>query len=259
MRAYALPAGELVSSKPEPRDYNRVLGDAIRWVAFGVLFFVACHMVPAIRESISGFGVLGVWCAAGVMILVGIAQGIVRSLWRYRIGQSVYTFEELIPQVDLSEEALTQINEVKEEYGRLLSDLAYRVEFSALFDAASPATEELTLALFDWDSTWAQLDGQGRAKLAGRVGKAFQEAKAYAERVGLQHLPRSAHDKASRALRAARVAADRRAAKGERDAALRVAVEILDDLALYYLPTGAQANEALQGRRLKQLPGRRSS
>ncbi|MFD0865434.1 hypothetical protein ACFQ06_06360 [Tessaracoccus lubricantis] len=70
------------------------------------------------------------------------------------------------------------------------------------------------------------------------------------------------HDPDHRAGRrqevAGRLAVDASATASERTTALERAVAILDDLALYYLPTGAQARRAMLGGAPPQLPGRRS-
>ena len=74
----------------------------------------------------------------------------------------------------------------------------------------------------------------------------------------MDHLPAEARDRAGTALKAARLATDEAAPEPERQAALGRAVEILDQLALYYLPTGAQARRAITGSAPPQLPGRRN-
>ncbi|NLE99254.1 MAG: hypothetical protein GX596_14895, partial [Propionibacterium sp.] len=66
-------------------------------------------------------------------------------------------------------------------------------------------------------------------------------------------------ERATTALKAARVAVDERAPEAERAAALSRTIRLLDALALYYLPTGLEAREAIHGRPIRQLPGRASS
>nr|WP_281278438.1 (deoxy)nucleoside triphosphate pyrophosphohydrolase [Tessaracoccus massiliensis] len=95
--------------------------------------------------------------------------------------------------------------------------------------------------------------------LARRVRATFTAARANAERIGMQYLPEQYRDRAGTALKAARLATDKGAAASERETALRRAVEILDELALYFLPTGTDARKAITGRAPLALPGRRSS
>ena len=111
--------------------------------------------------------------------------------------------------------------------------------------------------MFRWDSSAARLEPQELVELATTIRGTFLAAKHHAERVGMNHLPKAARPAAKRALHAVRRARDPQAPAAERQAALRAAVEILDDLALYYLPSPGEARDALGGRRLKQLPGRR--
>lgn len=175
----------------------------------------------------------------------------------FRVDGRDWALNDLAPLNDCRDIASRQVEDVKEEYGRLLTDLPYRVANPALFDAACPTTEVLTLALFEWDSTWARLDDEERGALASRVVAAFHAARHHAERVGMNHLPPDTRDDARRALGALRIATASTGSPAERTAALEQAVELLDDLALYYLPSGTETREALGGRQLKQLPGRR--
>ena len=101
-------------------------------------------------------------------------------------------------------------------------------------------------------------DADERRALAQEVRATFAAAKANAERIGMDHLPEAARGKARTALKAAAVAADKSAPEPERETALRRAVALLDELALYYLPTGTDARKAISGRGAPQLPGRRT-
>ena len=202
----------------------------------------------------------------GLVILTSMLGGAVMAGMRlvssgevgYRIDGVRMKLAELPLPLDV-ETAIRQVEAVKEEYGQLLTDLAYRIEHPALFDAASPATERLTLALFEWDTTVTGLDDAARVELARTVVASFEEARDHAERVGMAHLPEDSRELATRALKAARVAQDPGAGRAEREAARRVAIDLLAGLALYYLPTPDEARVALGGRRLRQLPGRRAS
>lgn len=150
------------------------------------------------------------------------------------------------------------VDDVKAEYGRLLSDVVARIELPALFDPLEPTTKAFTLALLQWDNNDGVADDETRRALAAQVRGTFAAARANAERIGMDHLPADVRDRAETARRAARLAADESAAQPERDAALAKAVAILDELALYYLPTGAQARKAITGAAPLALPGRKS-
>ena len=150
------------------------------------------------------------------------------------------------------------IDDVKAEYGRLISDIAYRIEYPALFDPHEPTSKAFTLALLQWDNNDGVVGDDERRELALRVRATFEAARANAERIGMQHIPVESREKASTALKAARLATDQSATEAERATALQRAVTILDELALYFLPSGAQARKAITGNAPLQLPGRRA-
>lgn len=138
---------------------------------------------------------------------------------------------------------LDRVEVVKSAYGQLLSDIVYRIENSALFDTAHPATNRFQVALLTWDA------GSPRAaEMAEEVEVSFATARRDAERLGLTHLPLSARSSAARAVKVARVALSD-APEAERAAALVRADEILTSLALYYLPTVDRASPSLIGSR----------
>ncbi|MFD0865357.1 hypothetical protein ACFQ06_05960, partial [Tessaracoccus lubricantis] len=88
----------------------------------------------------------------------------------------------------------SRVDLVKERLGGLRTDIVYRIENSALFDAAVPQTERLELALLSWD------EGSPEAtQLATEVERAFDEARRHAEDLGLDHLPTTARDSGRRA------------------------------------------------------------
>lgn len=131
--------------------------------------------------------------------------------------------------------AQSQVDEVRAEYGRLLGDVAYRIEASALFDSAVPTTRAFETAL----ALWADSEGKPEAevlRLAAMVRVTFETARAHAETVGLAHLPTEAQDPARRAAGAARLARSA-PSEPERQAAQAQVTRILSSLALYYLPT----------------------
>lgn len=256
LRAFTLPVGELARSWLGPRDFLRFQTSGVVGALISGLFLATMHSSGDLLRDLGAPSILLFLLMYGVL-LVSLLVIFERHGWVHVIDGRRWRLADLEVGPDPAEIATRQVDEVKEEYGRLCTDLPYRIEHPALFDAAHPATEELTLALFQWDSEQARLDAGERAALASRVVTAFQTARQQAERIGMDHLPRTARAEASRALAAARIAADSRTGRAERSAALEVVVQILDDLALYPLPSVAEARDAVGARRLKQLPGRR--
>ncbi|MDO5066026.1 MAG: hypothetical protein Q4D96_01935 [Propionibacteriaceae bacterium] len=258
LRAFRLPEGNLVRAWLRPRDYLRHQLSGLVVLLVTGLFCAAMFTSREILVITGGLGILLSFPLAG-MFLVGLGMVFQRCGWVFVIDDQWWALADLAVGPDPVEVATRQVDEVKEEYGRLLSDLPYRIQYPALFDAGHPATEELTLALFQWDSEQARLDRAEREALASRVTRAFHTARRHAERVKLGHLPEASRVEAGRALKAARIAVDPAASRTERAAALEAAVQILEGLALYQLPSIAEARDAVEGRRLKQLPGRRSA
>lgn len=248
LRAFRLPTGE-VTAKLKP------LSTALFYLPWILGAFLTG--AGAFAESL-GFGRY-VLLALGITILI-IAQDAFKKSQRYRdwaLSSKDETVKAIdIPLPDLPEEI--EVDEVKEEYGRLLSDIVYRIECPALFDPHEPTSKEFTLALLQWDNNDGVAADDERRELARRVRATFTAARANAERIGMDHLPVDVRGRAATALKAARLAVNKGAPEPERDTALRRAVEILDELALYYLPTGAQARRAITGSGPPQLPGRRS-
>lgn len=142
-------------------------------------------------------------------------------------------------------QSLLRVRELKAEYGKLLSDVVYRIENSALFDNSVPLTREFQLLMMRWDDEHARLDDDERATLARRLELAFHTARRHAETVGLSHLPRTARADAARAAKAARLS-QRAATPGEREAALSRATHLLGGLALYYLPSPREVPRMLE-------------
>ncbi|HMR50231.1 MAG TPA: hypothetical protein PKE40_13395 [Arachnia sp.] len=135
--------------------------------------------------------------------------------------------------------AEAQVAEVRESYGRMLGDIAYRIENSALFDPAVPLTRQFDTALALWGDVNAATPETEVVRRASLVKVAFDAARANAETLGLAHLPDTARDAARRAAAAARLAAGT-SVDAERDAALAQVIQILNSLALYYLPQPAE-------------------
>ncbi|RRD48518.1 hypothetical protein [Arachnia propionica] len=257
LRFASLPDGEVVHEALGPLHNLRrhsvpslLRGAALTLLVVGLVVFVT-H---------SAFGPWGVTLVSLPMTLIlggMVLELFIGKTFMFRTGGRNWAFTDLLVDESRGEIALRQVQGVKEEYGRLLTDLPYRVENPALFDASCPTTEALTLALFEWDSTWARLDDDALVALSSRVVGAFHAARHHAERVGMDHLPPGAREDARRAVGALRLAAAASSA-GERTAALKQAIDLLDDLALHYLPTGAETREVLNGRQVLQLPGRRA-
>lgn len=139
---------------------------------------------------------------------------------------------------------------VRARYGELLSDVVYRIENSALFDAAVPQSQRFQIALLQWDENSPEA-----YLLADEVDEAFDEAVRNAEELGLDHLPTTAREPAARAAKAARLAIDSKSS-GERIAAAKRAAEILSALALYHLPVIEPGSRSLVGERRAIEPGR---
>lgn len=249
-RAFQLPPGKVHRSFPVTGIFVRtflLLGVAGVLLA-GVVFFIQGD-----DSILLGGLLLGVALVSGHLIL---QSRIGRSEWLFAHDGQTHRLRDMRQPEQL---ATVDIDDVKEEYGRLLSDIAYRIEYPALFDPHVTTTRSLTVALLQWDNNQGLLSYDESRALAARVRGAFQAARQHAESVGMNHLPQEARSDAQTALAAARLAADTRATSAERQTALQKAIAILDSLALYYLPTGADARRAIEGRTILALPGRRST
>lgn len=167
-----------------------------------------------------------------------------------------YPLERLLDDRPAAAAARGVVADIKEEYGRLLSDIGYRIEFPALFDPADGAAGRFTRALIRWDSHHERMDGSELGTLAAQIRVAFETARAHAETVGMDHLPQEARADAGRALGAARIAKSG-ATPEERRTALARAKQILAELAIYYLPNPDETQLMVEGKRVLALPGRR--
>lgn len=250
LRAFALEHGIIVG-KP---NHGRLVLNLLPLILGGVMAFVG-----PIAASLGfwRFLIMGVGVA---MLVIGIdawKKGNYTKTWMishgtHEPGLAAHQFQLPAPAQDVD------IDDVKAEYGRLLSDVVYRIECPALFDPHEPTSKAFTLALLQWDNNEGMLSTDDRLALATKVRSTFNAARANAERIGMTHIPAESREKAATALKAARLAADQSATDAERAAALNRAVAILDDLALYFLPSGSEARKAITGRTLLQLPGRRA-
>lgn len=136
-----------------------------------------------------------------------------------------------------------RVDQVKATYGELAADIVYRIEASALFDPAVEQTQRFQLALLAWDPSSPEA-----ASLATEVEDSFTEARATAERLGLDHLPETARGTASRAVKSAKLALSA-TTEAERLAARRQVADLLGSLALYWLPPVDEDAPSLIGQR----------
>lgn len=132
--------------------------------------------------------------------------------------------------------AFQRVDAIRTAYLELREDIAYRIESSALFDPAVPATAAFEEALVRFGDVTDATPTPELDDHATEVELAFNTARANAERLGLEHLPEDARAEGRRAGKAARLAAGA-STEGEREASLTQVRRILDSLALYYLPT----------------------
>ncbi len=140
--------------------------------------------------------------------------------------------------------AEAQVAEVRALYGRMLADIAYRIENSALFDSTVPTTRQFETALALWSDMTRSTGDEEVLRRSAIVALAFRTARSHAETVGLGHLPTTAHDSARRAVGAARLACSS-TSESERDAAQSRVVSILRSLALHCLPDPAAVPRAI--------------
>ncbi|MDO5094752.1 MAG: hypothetical protein Q4D79_15285 [Propionibacteriaceae bacterium] len=134
-----------------------------------------------------------------------------------------------------------QVARIRDEYGRLRTDLIYRIENPALFDPSVPTTAAFEKALARFTEA---ADPQQLELRADRVELTFTLARQHAERVGLRHVVPEDRDDVQRAAKVARMAR-RAATPGERAAALKQLQKILDALTLYYLPRRVELAELM--------------
>ena len=154
------------------------------------------------------------------------------------------------PEAAVGVSPAERVGVVKASYGEKLGDIVYRIENSALFDAAVPETQRFQVALVAWDESSPDAE-----RLATELEGAYDEALRNAERLGVSHLPETARDPARRAAKAATIALGD-GPEPEREAARARVAEILGSLALYYLPTVDPTAPALIGQRRAIEPGR---
>ena len=248
VRAFALPAGSMQHNHLPTIVLSTVL---FAVVAVTAIPFLLLTPLPAQAQAF----------LATALIALAIVGPILRSRVRpavrqaFRTAAGNYPLDRLLDSRPRALEAARSVDEIKERYGELLSDICYRIENPALFDPVVPATNALTTALIRWESRRPDLEAAEIGTLAAEVRVAFETAQANAEAVGMTHIPSASRPPAERALKAARLARSTRS-PAEREAALRQVSGILADLALYYLPNPTEATLMVEGRRILALPGR---
>lgn len=173
-------------------------------------------------------------------------------------AQGQWRLSQLLDERPALQAATADVDEIKEEYGRLLTDVVERIEHPALFDPAVDTTHRFTSALIQWDESGSNPEPAERSALAARVRITFDAARRHAQTVGMDHLPPEAREPANRAAKALRLATSS-SSPAERESALRAGMRILDSLMLYYLPRAGQVQTMVEGRSLPALPGRRTS
>lgn len=131
--------------------------------------------------------------------------------------------------------AFQRVDAIRAHYLSKREDIVYRIESSALFDPAVPATAAFEKALVAFDDVRDDTPIETVDALANDVELTFNTAEANAERLGYLHLPEGTRDSAGRAAKAARLAAGA-STEGERIASLTQVKRILDSLALHHLP-----------------------
>lgn len=140
---------------------------------------------------------------------------------------------------------VARVDSIRAEFGQLEADIVYRINNSALFDTAVPATERFQMALIAWQDA-SDDSVEEMNSLAADVEIAYSVARANAETLGLFHLPETARPDGRRAAKAARLALSA-TNEGERQASRHQLMRILNSLALYYLPDVKDAARAIEG------------
>ncbi|SDL52385.1 hypothetical protein [Tessaracoccus oleiagri] len=243
---FALPEGRVLA-----RWSGWFLAELASIAALGVALTMYAHYEdPDVPVLMMLFGTL-----VGVFIAF---FALPQARHAYEVDGVAHDLRGLVRPDQDERAGLSLAEDVKTEYGRLLSDVVYRIENAALFDPSVPTTREFAELMVRWDEDRARLRPDQRQTLAADLRVAFDTARAHAERVGLTHLPATARKPAAVAAKSLLLARNPATTEAERRTALAKANEILDSLMLYYLPTPGEATELLEGRRPKALPWRRS-
>lgn len=197
--------------------------------------------------------------ASFIPLLYGLWTHLPRTVEGQRVVLTPREIEEQLRELPAIEQdrpvdlptltPLERADHVRATYGQLLTDVVYRIENPALFDAAVPTTQAFELALLLWNQ-----DASDAAALASELESSFEAARRHAEAVGLDHLPEHARPVAERAVKAATTALTS-GNEAERAVAREQAAKLLNSLALYYLPPIDPSAPALIGERKAIGPG----
>ncbi len=150
--------------------------------------------------------------------------------------------------------AIQRVAAIRTEFAELQSDIVYRINNSALFDSAVPATERFQMTLIAWEDA-GEVPLDELDSLATDVEIAYSVARNNAETLGLFHLPETARSDGRRAAKAARLAVSS-PNHGEREASRHQLIRILNSLALYWLPDVKEATKAIEGTRIEDKSAR---
>ncbi|MDF1488469.1 hypothetical protein [Tessaracoccus caeni] len=217
---------------------------AVGLPSVGMAFFV-----PAVLTAIAARP-RGNSTVNGVASVFSPTDGGGGSLFAASMMSSAVLAQIPPPEAAVGVSPVERVGVVKASYGEKLADIVYRIENSALFDAAVPETQRFQVALVGWEESSPDAE-----RLATELERAYDEAMRNAERLGVSHLPETARDPARRAAKAATIALGD-GPEAERDAARARVAEILNSLALYYLPSVDPTAPALIGQRRAIEPGR---
>lgn len=225
----SIPDGVQVTSQRSDRPFSRT--------AATVPPYVTLHSVAV------GTGVM----PTQILVLPGLRWGLFSGV-EIADGGRVMTLGQLLadgpPASVRRAAALARVAEVKEIYGRMLGDVAYRIENAAMFDSAVAATRDFDTAMAMWADGGESADEDEVVRLAGLVKVTFDTARANAETLGLSHLPAQSRADAARAAKAFRLARSA-TSDGERAVAFAQATRLLDSIAQYYLPRSADLPKML--------------
>lgn len=248
-RAFALPPGKLRTDTPAGRMALWAFGPmTVAGVALAMGLLLPW---PNWRIFIAiAFGLVA------LVVLAILARRLPLGKHYYESNGQRHPLDELLDPRPGLRAAEAAVADVKQDYGRLLTDLCYRLDNPALFDAAEPATADFVELMIRWDNSHLSLEPSEVSDLAARLRVAFDAARANAEARGTTHVPEELRPEVDRAARIMRVATDKSAPAAERRAAARRAATILEGLALYYLPRGSQVEQLLHHKRPPALPGR---
>ncbi|WP_297739581.1 hypothetical protein [uncultured Tessaracoccus sp.] len=141
-----------------------------------------------------------------------------------------------IPRI---EEARERVEKVRSDYGERKSDIVYRIEQPALFDASAPTTEAFLVALWEFDQIPDDAPPREAEEAAARVEVTYGLARRHAETVGIRHVAPEKADDVRRAAKVARLAVAS-GSEGERAAARAQLSALLASLSLHFLPDAAE-------------------